>query len=223
MRSWRRGRDGIGLRVFRSIAFATPPACCCSFRLDDRPHLVLTVRAAHPRPPRRTGSLPGGVIETGETPNRPPFARLMKKSGSLAGRERLGVLSPIDIPVSGFRLHPVVAAVRGHPVLKPADGEVARIIEPRLARLMDPGASPGGPSPREDQTLDFPVFLAEGVEIWGATAMVLAEFRPLLGWTGPNRSDPKSLQIAQETTYRRADFTPNLTKLTSFSCRYCTA
>jgi hypothetical protein len=40
---------------------------------------------------------------------------------------------------------------------------------------------------RETGPLEFPVFLAEGVEIWGATAMVLAEFLTILGWTGPSR------------------------------------
>jgi hypothetical protein len=37
---------------------------------------------------------------------------------------------------------------------------------------------------RETGPLEFPVFLAEGVEIWGATAMVLAELLTILGWKG---------------------------------------
>jgi hypothetical protein len=28
------------------------------------------------------------------------------------------------------------------------------------------------------------------VDIWGATAMVVAEFLTMLGWAGPLRSDP---------------------------------
>ena len=38
---------------------------------------------------------------------------------------------------------------------------------------------------RETGPLEFPVFLTEGVEIWGATAMVLAEMLSMLGWNGP--------------------------------------
>jgi hypothetical protein len=35
---------------------------------------------------------------------------------------------------------------------------------------------------REGQRIDVPAFCVAGEEIWGATAMVLAEFLSLLGW-----------------------------------------
>jgi hypothetical protein len=38
---------------------------------------------------------------------------------------------------------------------------------------------------RDVGPLDYPAFAVNGVEIWGATAMVLAEFLALLGWSGP--------------------------------------
>jgi hypothetical protein len=96
------------------------------------------------------------------------------------------VLSPIDITVSGFRLHPVVAATDGKPALRASDGEVARIIEPPLAHLMDPERIAWRTMLRETGPLEFPVFLSEGVEIWGATAMVLAELLTMLDWPGPS-------------------------------------
>jgi hypothetical protein len=34
-------------------------------------------------------------------------------------------------------------------------------------------------------TLEVPGFEVDGAVIWGATAMVLAEFLTMLGWTGP--------------------------------------
>ena len=33
-----------------------------------------------------------------------------------------------------------------------------------------------------------PAFLVEDAEVWGATAMVLAEFLTLLGWKGPDHA-----------------------------------
>jgi 8-oxo-dGTP pyrophosphatase MutT (NUDIX family) len=156
------------------------------FPIDDRPHLVLTVRAE--TLDRHSGqvSLPGGVVEPGETYEETALREAHEEVGlSTAGVRRLGVLSPIDITVSGFRLHPVVATTATRPVLQPSDGEVARIVEPPLAHLMDPGRIAWRTMTRVTGPLEFPVFLAEGVEIWGATAMVLAELLTMLGWPGP--------------------------------------
>lgn len=157
------------------------------FPLDDRPHLVLTVRAHTLDRHGGQVSLPGGVVEPGETYEETALRESREEIGlSTAAVRRLAILSPIDIPVSGFRLHPVLAATFSRPELQPSDGEVARILQPSLAHLMDPERIAWRTLTRETGTLEFPVFLAEGAEIWGATAMVLAELLAMLGWPGPN-------------------------------------
>ena len=156
------------------------------FPVNQEPHLVLTERAATLDRHGGQVSLPGGVIEAGETFEEAALREAREEVGLAAGVTVLGVLSPIDIPVSGFRLHPVVAAADERPDLQPFDGEVARIVEPPLADLMDPARIAWRTMMREQGSLEFPVFLAEGVEIWGATAMVLAELLTLVGWPGPN-------------------------------------
>jgi 8-oxo-dGTP pyrophosphatase MutT (NUDIX family) len=158
--------------------------------IDDQPHLVLTVRAHTLDRHGGQVSLPGGVIEPGETPEQAAFREAHEEVGLAINRARsVGALTPIDIPISGFRLHPVVAVAKEHPVLRPSDGEVARIVEPAVADLMDAGRVAWRTQKREEQTLHFPAFLADEVEIWGATAMVLAEFLALLGWRGPDCDD----------------------------------
>jgi hypothetical protein len=93
-------------------------------------------------------------------------------------------LTPIDIPVSGFRLHPIVGVSDARPAFAPADGEVARILDVALDDLMAPGAVISTSRERDGRAVVAPAFRVAGVEIWGATAMVLAEFLVVLGWTG---------------------------------------
>ena len=97
----------------------------------------------------------------------------------------LGALTPLDIPVSGFRLHPIVAAIDTRPRLAPADGEVARILEIDVDELLAPDCVVHTPRERDGVTLTVPGVSRAGVEIWGATAMVLAEF--LRCWAGRSR------------------------------------
>jgi 8-oxo-dGTP pyrophosphatase MutT (NUDIX family) len=151
---------------------------------DDRPHLVLTVRADTLGRHSGQVSLPGGVIEPGESY---AHAALREAHEEIALDRRLvrvaGALTPIDIPVSGFRLHPIVGLADSRPALTPADGEVARILDVALDDLMAPGCVADTTRERDGRGIVAPAFCVAGEEIWGATAMVLAEFLSLVGWT----------------------------------------
>jgi hypothetical protein len=93
-----------------------------------------------------------------------------------------GALTPLDIPVSGFRLHPIIALSRTRPHLAPSDGEVARILEISVDELMAPATHVSIEREREGHPILAPAFRLGAEEIWGATAMVLAEFLVMLGW-----------------------------------------
>jgi 8-oxo-dGTP pyrophosphatase MutT (NUDIX family) len=150
----------------------------------ERPHVVLTVRAETLGRHGGQVSLPGGVIEPGESF---AHAALREAHEEIALDPRLvriaGALTPIDIPVSGFRLHPIVGLCDTRPALSPAEGEVARILDIALDVLMAPGCVAQTTREREGQRIDVPAFCVADEEIWGATAMVLAEFLSLLGWS----------------------------------------
>jgi len=173
-RVWPQGAD---VRDAAGLVLLFPDA-------NDRTHLVLTVRADTLGRHSGQVSLPGGVIEPGESF---AHAALREAHEEVALDRRLvrvaGALTPIDIPVSGFRLHPIVGLVDSRPVLSPADGEVARILDVALDDLISPGCVSDTTRERDGHQIVAPAFCVGGEEIWGATAMVLAELLSLVGWS----------------------------------------
>ena len=159
------------------------------FPIDGRAHVLLTVRAHALDRHGGQVSMPGGVIEPGESYQEAAMREAHEEVAlAIDSIRSLGPLTWVDIPVSGFRLHPVVAATDSRPALTPADGEVARILEVPIDELMNPARIGRRTVTREGRSFEFPAFCVEAVEIWGATAMVLAEFLTMLGWPGPARS-----------------------------------
>jgi len=156
------------------------------FPKDGAAHIVLTERAHSLERHRGQVSMPGGALEPGESVEQAALREAHEEIGlDTTAVQALGALTPIDIPVSGFRLHPIVAAMDATPSLQPAQGEVARILETPVEALLDPRTLGRRSVVREGRAIEIPSFLGAGVEIWGATAMVLAEFLVLLGWRGP--------------------------------------
>jgi len=152
----------------------------------EKAHIVLTVRGETPRHAGQV-SLPGGVVEPGETFEQAALREAHEEIALEPENVRvLGRLTPLDIPVSGFRLYPIVAAIAHRPSLTPADGEVAHILEVAVDELLDPGAVRRSAGVRDGIALTIPGFHVAAHEIWGATAMVLAEFLTVLGWPGPH-------------------------------------
>jgi 8-oxo-dGTP pyrophosphatase MutT (NUDIX family) len=178
VRAWPAGIDPEAARHAAGLLLLVPE--------NARAHVVLTVRSDTVGRHRGQVSLPGGVVEPGESFLEAAIREAHEEIGMNPDAVRpLGPLSALDIPVSGFRLHPIVATADPRPDLMPSDGEVARILDVAVSDLLQPSHVVWRTMMRDVGPLDYPAFAVNGVEIWGATAMVLAEFLALLGWSGP--------------------------------------
>lgn len=147
------------------------------------PAVILTVRTENVLHHRGQVSLPGGAVEKGEDLIQAALRETHEEIGLDPVLVRiLGPLTPLHIPVSGFVLHPFVGAVEKSPVFQEDPREVARLLRVSLADLADPRL-------RKEELrtiggLDYrvPFFAVEGEQVWGATAMVLAEFLELVSF-----------------------------------------
>jgi 8-oxo-dGTP pyrophosphatase MutT (NUDIX family) len=145
-------------------------------------HLALTVRSA--RLPQHPGqvSLPGGAVEPDESIEAAALREAHEEVALDPSIVRvIGRLSPLHIPVSGFVLYPVVGAVDRFPGLHPEATEVARVLDVPLSVLADPGTVRTRLRVHEGREYEVPYFAVDGEQVWGATAMVLAEFLTVLG------------------------------------------
>ena len=152
---------------------------------DDTFLMPLTVRGAGLRNHTGQVSLPGGRVDDGETIEAAALREAEEEIG--VARDSvivLGRLTPLHIPVSNFLLHPVVGYVPRRPLFNRAEWEVARIIEPTLVQLRHPATIKrefrNRTTAGETIQIDVPFFDIDSEKVWGATAMVLAEFCAIL-------------------------------------------
>lgn len=148
---------------------------------ETGPAVALTVRASSlARHPGQI-SLPGGATDPGETLAEAALREASEEIGVDPTSVRiLGELTPVQVIVSGFTLHPVVGLTDRRPEFMPAPGEVEEVLEVSLEHLRDASRIRQGTRVREGVAVEYPYFDLLGHQVWGATAMVLGEFICLL-------------------------------------------
>jgi len=147
--------------------------------------LPLTVRGATLRHHGGQVSLPGGRLDRpDESVEEAALREAQEEIGvAPADVDVLGRLTPLPIAVSGHLLSPIVGAADRRPSFSVAVPEVERLIELPLTRLVHPdtvGWEERARSRPPHEVMTVPYFDVDGTHIWGATAMVLAEFIAIL-------------------------------------------
>jgi 8-oxo-dGTP pyrophosphatase MutT (NUDIX family) len=129
-------------------------------------------------------SLPGGKFEEGDETHRNTALRECYEEIGVesAHIELLGDLTELFISVSKFLVEPVVGICKIKNVaFVKNEREVKNIIKLFVNDLLnDSIVKSGTVEVGKDLKLKTPYFEVEGFKVWGATAMILSEFKTLL-------------------------------------------
>jgi 8-oxo-dGTP pyrophosphatase MutT (NUDIX family) len=130
-------------------------------------------------------SFPGGSAEVDDVDAAATALREATEEVGLdpkqAGVQVIGQLEPFWIPVSGFRVTPILALAQHQPRLEASPDEVARIIEAPLSAFLPDGPIEIVERDVRGWPLRYGGYRIDGLHVWGATARILGQLGALIG------------------------------------------
>jgi 8-oxo-dGTP pyrophosphatase MutT (NUDIX family) len=152
--------------------------------LEGEARIILTERLAYDGHHSGEVSLPGGKAEPSDVDAAGTALREAAEEIGLdpveAAVRVVGRLDEVFIPVSDFRITPVMGVARRAPILTPNPAEVARILTPPIAAFL-----PDATLEMVERTIgDWPIryggYRIDGLHVWGATARILGQLGAIL-------------------------------------------
>lgn len=152
---------------------------------DGEARIVLTERVTYDGHHSGEVSFPGGKAEPADADAAATALREASEEIDLdpvaAGVNVLGLLDPVFIPVSDFRIQPVVAVAASEPKLSANPSEVARILTPTVSAFLSDAGIEIVERTIRDWPLRYGGYRIDGLHVWGATARILGQLGAILG------------------------------------------
>ena len=147
--------------------------------------VVLTERHSYDGHHSGEVSFPGGKAEPDDLDAAATALREAAEEIGLdpiaAGVRVVGRLDEVFIPVSDFRIVPIVAVAERSPTLQPNPAEVARILTPPVTAFLPDADVEIVERTIRDWPLRYGGYRIEGLHVWGATARILGQLGAILG------------------------------------------
>jgi 8-oxo-dGTP pyrophosphatase MutT (NUDIX family) len=144
--------------------------------------LVLTRRTDSVADHKGQISLPGGAVDPGDSSTAHTALREACEEIGICGDEirLLGGLTSVYIEPSNFCIEPYVAYLPFRPEFELQPDEVAEVLEVPVSHFLGDSNKAVEDWLLHDPPMRVPYFDVFGHKVWGATAMVLAEFTAIL-------------------------------------------
>ena len=125
-------------------------------------------------------SLPGGSKEKGETLLETALRETEEEIGiNKTEISILGNITPLFIPVTGFIMTPFIGFISKRPLIKLDSTEVAAIFSVNILDLINNDKLITYRQIK-GKNLNIPYFSLNNHQVWGATSMVLSEFKDII-------------------------------------------
>ena len=148
---------------------------------NDNIHFFLTLRTETVDHHKGQISFPGGVQEHNETLEHTALRETMEEIGiKPESISMIGKLTPLFIPVTGFEIFPFIGWSGSKPVTKTQDKEVEKIIVASISDLIDEQNHKIKKTKIRNIPVSMPYYNLNGETVWGATSMILSEFKTII-------------------------------------------
>lgn len=174
------------VRSLARLQNATPKLSAVSLLLYDKanePHFVLTKRHVYNGAHSGQISFPGGKKEDFDASHLHTALRETEEEIGVSSQllTPIAPLTPTYIPPSGFLVYPFVLHLQGEPHFVAQEREVNQILEIKVMDLLHVEAlKTTSMELMKGVRTKVPYFDLNGEVVWGATAMILNEFREVV-------------------------------------------
>jgi 8-oxo-dGTP pyrophosphatase MutT (NUDIX family) len=152
---------------------------------DGEARLVLTERLTYDGHHSGEVSFPGGKADPGDADAAATALREAAEEVGLdafaANVRVVGVLDDVFIPVSDFRITPVVAVAERTAVLAANPAEVGLILTPPVAAFLPDAEVEIVERTIQGWPLRYGGYRIDGLHVWGATGRILGQLGAVLG------------------------------------------
>ena len=158
---------------------AIPSAVLILLYQDDNDiHFFLTERTEQVQHHKGQISLPGGSWENGEHLHETAIRETEEEIGIPKNDIKIiSALTPLFVIVTGYMIHPFIGYINYKPKLMPHPDEVSNDFSVSLSELLDPNNIKKETWEIRGTPADVPFFKFGQYKVWGATAMILSEFK----------------------------------------------